>query len=139
MDELRPSARRRIVSATDTLAEAIEMAREPKQALSVPTQRREISELARIDRQLHLADLALNSYQETLEKGLSMEPEVQRLFLAHQDSIRKLEMARAALVARADLSKKSDLEIARSMVAKGLDRQHVLTMFAGNEEVENGL
>jgi hypothetical protein len=68
-----------------------------------------------------------------------MEPEVQRLFLAHQDSIRKLEMARAALVARADLSKKSDLEIARSMVAKGLDRAHVLTMFAGNTEVEEGL
>lgn len=139
MDELRPSARRRVVGATETLHEAIERSKEPVQSLTVPVKRREVSELARIDRQLHLADLALNQYQQSLEKGLTMEPEVQRLFLAHQDSIRKLEMARAALVARADLSKKTDLQIAKSMVAKGMDREHVLTMFAGNTEVEEGL
>jgi uncharacterized protein YjiS (DUF1127 family) len=139
MDELRPSARRRVVAATDTLAEAIERAKEPVLSRTLPEKRREVSELARIDRQLHLADLALNQYQDQLERGLTMEPEVQRLFLAHQDSIRKLEMARAALVAKADLTKKTDLEIAKSMVAKGMDRESVLALFTGNGDVQEGL
>jgi len=139
MDQIRPSAKRRVVPASDTLHEAIENAKRPVQPLSVPSERKQVSELARIDRQLHLADLGLNQYQLKLEKGLTMEPEEQRLFLAHQDSIRKLEMARAALVAKSDLSKKSDLEIAKSMLAKGLEREHILTIFSGNTSVEEGL
>ena len=139
MEEFRPSARRRVVAATDTLAEAIQKAKEPVQSLTVPTKRREVSELARIDRQLHLADLALNQYQKDLEKGLTLEPEVQRLFLAHQDSIRKLEMARAALMARADLSKKSDLQIAQAMLARGMDKEAVKTMFSANQDVVDKL
>jgi hypothetical protein len=140
MDQIRPSAKRgRIVTATETLHDAIKKSREPVQSLSVPLQRKEVSELARIDRQLHLADLALNQYQLDLEKGLNLAPEVQRLFLAHQDSIRKLEMARSALVARADLGKKTDLEIARSMLKRGMDKQQVLMIFDGNKEVEDNL
>jgi hypothetical protein len=102
-------------------------------------ERKEVSELARIDRQLHLADLALNQYQLTLEKGLTLPPEEQRLFLAHQDSIRKLEMARAALVAKADLGRKTDLEIARGMMKRGMDEQHVRMIFSGNQEVQDKL
>jgi len=139
MDQIRPSAKRRTVPASDTLHEAIEKAKRPVQALSVPRERKQVSELARIDRQLHLADLGLNQYQLKLERGLTMEPEEQRLFLAHQDSIRKLEMARAALVAKSDLSKKSDLEIAKSMLDKGMEREHVLTIFASSVEVQEGL
>jgi hypothetical protein len=139
MEEIRPSAKRRVVPASDTLHEAIEKAKRPVQALSVPSERKQVSELARIDRQLHLADLGLNQYQMKLEKGLTMEPEEQRLFLAHQDSIRKLEMARAALVAKSDLSKKTDLEIARSMIDKGMEREHVLTIFSSSIEVQEEL
>ena len=139
MDQIRPTANRRVVSASDSLHEAIEKAKKPIQPLSAPRDRKQVSELARIDRQLHLADLGLNQYQLKLEKGLTMEPEEQRLFLAHQDSIRKLEMARAALVAKSDLSKKTDLEIAKSMLDKGMDREHVLTIFSSSTEVQEGL
>jgi hypothetical protein len=48
-------------------------------------------------------------------------------------------MARSALVARADLGKKTDLEIARSMLKRGMDKQQVLMIFDGNREVEDKL
>lgn len=127
-EPLRP--KRRVVPAS----EVIEALDRPVQAKEAPKDRKTLTELARIERQLHLADLALNYYQEKLEKGISLDPEEQRLFLAHQDSLRKLEMSRAALVAKADHAKKTDIELAMDMKNKGMTREQVLLFFPHLEE-----
>lgn len=132
-EPLRP--KRRVLTGNEVI-EALDRPVSPKAA---PKDRKKLSEFARIERQLHLADLALNYYQNKLEKGISLDPEEQRLFLAHQDSLRKLEMSRAALEAKADIGKRTDLEIAQGMMAKGLTRDQVLTIFTGNKELEEKL
>jgi hypothetical protein len=135
MDNLRP--KRRVVIPSNT-AEAIDKLdtppNKPKTAQGKP-----LSELARIERQLYLADLGLNYYQDKLERGISLDPEEQRLFLAHQDSMRKLEMSRAALTAKATLGGLSNLEVAKGMMAKGMKRDHVLLYFPADKEVLEGL
>jgi hypothetical protein len=135
MDNLRP--KRRVVipsNTTEVVTKLDPPPNKPKTAQAKP-----LSELARIERQLYLADLGLNYFQDKLERGISLDPEEQRLFLAHQDSMRKLEMSRAALAAKADLGKQSDIELARGMLDRGMDREHVLLYFPGSKDVEEGL
>jgi len=98
-----------------------------------------LSEVAQLERQLYLANLALDKYEQRLEHGVELTPEEERLFLAHQDSLRKLETTLAALKAKADLSKKSDVDLAREMLAAGMEKEQVLALYENNESVRDAL
>lgn len=135
MEQFRPSATRRVVSGEVTIAEAIERAREPILPKSIPKNAKDVTDIARVERQVHLGNLMLNQYQDKLEKGLSLDMEEQRLFISHQDSLRKLEMSFAALKAKADIGAKTDLEVAQSMRSRGMAKEDVLAIFVNNETV----
>lgn len=98
-----------------------------------------LSEETQLERQLYLANLALDKYEKMLERGDEMEPEQERLFLAHQDSVRKLEATLSAMKARADLSKKTDKQIAIELVESGISYQQVREMYDGNHIVLDAL
>ena len=139
MEQYRPSAKRRIVSGETTLEEAIALGKKPILPKSIPSAAKEITELARVERQVHLGNLMLNQYQDKLEKGVALDTEEQRLFISHQDSLRKLEMSFAALKAKAELGSQSDLEVAQAMLRRGMSKDDILNIFVGNREVEREL
>ena len=104
-----------------------------------PKKYKSLSEQAQLERQLYLANLAMNKYEAKLEDGREVEPEEERLFLQHQDSLRKLEMALSALRSKADLTKKSDADLAKEMVLSGMDKEQVMALYEGNDAVERAL
>lgn len=115
------------------IAEKRERLKEP------PKKYKPLSEQAQLERQLHLANLAMNKYEAKLEKGQELELDEERMFLAHQDSIRKLETTLSALRSKADLTKKSDADLAKEMVLSGMDKEQVLALYEGNQSVETAL
>lgn len=132
--------KRRIVPARDSVVEAI---KERKQRMAepqkAPTEHKPLTELAQLERQLYLANLALNKYQTKLEGGIELTPEEERLFLAHQDSIRKLETTLSALRSKKDYAGLSSVKLACEMVASGIPREEVLALYPDNEKVKEAL
>jgi predicted nucleotidyltransferase len=104
-----------------------------------PGRVKRLSELQRVERQLTLAQLALNKYERKLENSIDLDCEEERLFLAHQDSIRKLEMSLSALRNKNNPEAKSDLDIAIQMVEKGLDQEDVVRLFGHNDKLKREL
>lgn len=97
------------------------------------------NEITRVEQQLQLAYAALGKYSRRLASGDDLCLEEERMMLAHQDSIRKLETTLAALKSKADLTKKTDVDLAVELVRGGMDREQVMALYEGNREVEEAL
>ena len=115
---------RRIVVASEILEEttkAIDAADcVPEKATTIRKGVRRLSYKERLQRRLEMADMALLKYEERLESGGYLEPEEERLFLAHQDSIRKLESTLAQLEAKDHSGDtKSDQQLAVDLIDAG--------------------
>lgn len=94
-----------------------------------------LSSVAQLERQLYLANLALNKYEDRLRSGEELDLQEEGMFLKHQDSVRKLETTLSALRAKADLSTKNDPELAMEMLNAGLKKPQVLSMYPNNPHV----
>ena len=113
---------RRVVVASEILAETTETinAADCKPETRVVKSTRKLSYKERLQRRLEMADMALLKYEERLEAGGYLEPEEERLFLAHQDSIRKLEATLAQLEAKDHSGDtKSDQQLAVDLIDAG--------------------
>jgi len=88
-----------------------------------------LTEVAALERSVALADLALNKYEVKLEDGDELTPEEERVFLAHQESCRKLQTTLAALRAKLDHGKKTDKELAISMLEADISVEQVREMY----------
>ena len=134
------SNRRVVHSAITEVTEAIKARKarmaEPQRA---PLEHKPLGEQQMLERQLYLANLALNKYQTKLEAGIELNPEEERLFLAHQDGIRKLETTHTALRSKANLGKKKDHELAQDMVRSGIPKDQVLALYPDDRRVANAL
>ena len=129
MDE---NKRRRLVAgAAESVAAAIA---ERKARLKAPPKSRDkykpLTEVAQLERQVYLANQALNKYEVKLEDGEELDPQEETKFLQHQDSLRKLTTTLQSLRAKADISKKTDKELAQEMLEAGIDKETVLSMYA---------
>lgn len=132
------------VARRDVVADAIREKRlkrveRAKAQGKLPEDYKPPTEIEQLTRQLYLASLALNKYQEKLEDGEALTPEEERLFLAHQDSVRKLETTLSALRAKRDMKKKTDPELALEMVRAGVSKEQVLSMYPGNNHVRKAV
>jgi hypothetical protein len=134
---------RRIVVAEEVLEETTEAIKEAlwKEAAPVPTTHvvpglRKLTYKERLQRRLEMADLALEKYEKRLCEGKHLEPEEERLFLAHQDSIRKLEATLMALEQK-DLGKehKTDAEYVVDLVDSGWALEDACRMFKHNTKI----
>lgn len=126
----REHHRRIIERASETITEAL---RERKEKLSqAPVEKpkyKPLTEVAQLERQVYLANLALNKYETRLEEGDELTPEEERVFLSHQDSLRKLEVTLSALRAKADPSKKTDEGLAIAMLEAGMPKDVVRQLY----------
>ena len=123
---------RRVVVAETKLNDTVDAIKAsdlkvPEKATQRPVNIRKLSYKERLQRRLRMADMALEKYEKRLEAEEHLEPEEERLFLAHQDSVRKLEATLAQLEHKdTSAADKTDLELAIEMVEKGMDKSDVL-------------
>lgn len=129
---------RRVVVASEILADTTETI---NAADCVPETRvvkstRKLSYKERLQRRLEMADMALLKYEERLEAGGYLEPEEERLFLAHQDSIRKLEATLAQLEAKDHSGDtKSDQQLAVDLIDAGWSFDDACRAFQHNPNI----
>ncbi len=128
---------RRVVPAGQVMEDALAIAKEDfqKPATATPVRLQSLGELERVTRQLDLASLALNKYQRKLESKQELTYDEERMFLMHQDSIRKLEVSLSQLKSKSDNKKKSDLDISLEMIDRGMDFEDVIRVFGGNKDL----
>lgn len=96
---------RRVVVAEECMRDQLDRLEDQKKEAENAKTRvrpnlRKLTYKERLERRLEMADMALIKYEEKLEAGDWLEPEEERLFISHQDSIRKLEATLAALEAK---------------------------------------
>lgn len=129
-------SKRRIVDGATTVTRAIA---ERKERLAAPPQAKEtykaLTEIAQVERQVYLANLALNKFEVKLEAGEALNDAEDRAFLLHQDSLRKLTTTLSALRSKADLSKAKDHELAKGMLEAGITGEHVLVLYPDDPKV----
>lgn len=130
---------RRLVTAADVMADAIEKSDFEKPITPTPTLTKSLGELERVQRQLTLASLALNKYERKLELGQELTYDEERMFLMHQDSIRKLEVALSQLKARNNTQSMTDLDICLDMIDRGMSEDDAIRMFGGNVKLAESL
>jgi len=131
---------RRVVVASEILAETTEAINAedcvPEKATPVRKSVRRLSYKERLQRRLEVADLALIKYEERLESGGYLEPKEERLFLAHQDSIRKLEATLAQLEAKDHAGDtKSDQQLAIDLIDAGWTLDDACRAFQHNPNI----
>jgi len=119
--------------------EVIQMEKKELEDEDKPRVRRPVSEKDRIERMIRLTDMALNPFEDRLERGISLTAEEQRLMMSHQQTLMKLEMSKAALDAKAELGKKSNVELAMTLREKGWDDDQILTLFNEARDVVEAL
>jgi len=125
--------KKRVVNAS----EVIQMEQPEEQ--DKPRVRRPVSEKDRIERMIRMTDMAMNPFEDRLERGVSLTAEEHRLLMSHQNSLMKLEMAKAALEAKAKLGTKTNVELAMTLRAKGWSDDEILAMFSHSREVTEAL
>jgi hypothetical protein len=132
---------RRVVTAADVAQSGFDNAEdfEPPTPRPDTTQIRNLSYKERLERRLRMADLALQMYEVKLEKFAqtknpndALSPEEQRLFLAHQDSVRKLEATLAQLERGDKEEEASDLSTALLLYDAGDSFDDVCQQFHFN-------
>jgi hypothetical protein len=94
-----------------------------------------LDEIERVNRQLRVAYAVLSKYENKLAMDLELDPEQERLLNAQQEIIRKLETTLSALKSKADLTKKSDLDIAKELLAGGMALDLVRELYSHSPEV----
>lgn len=104
-----------------------------------PTEKKKLGELERLERQIALSTMALNKYERKLEGDMELTDAEERLFLAHQDSVRKLEVSLSQLKTRSSIQQKSDLDIALEMIDRGMEAEDIMRVFGGNKELASKL
>lgn len=100
-----------------------------------PRIHRPADELSRLEMLIHVSDLSIVPYKRKLEAGLSLTIDEERMMNVHINTLRKLEMDKQALEARLQIKKKSNTELARYMLDKGMDKEQILTFFQHSREV----
>lgn len=126
---------RRVVHASQVVEDALTKEDFVNPATATPVRLKSLGELERVTRQLDLAQLALNKYQGKLERGQELTYDEERMFLMHQDSIRKLEISLSQLKSKNDNKKKTDLDISLEMIDRGMDFDDVIRVFGGNKDL----
>jgi predicted ribosome quality control (RQC) complex YloA/Tae2 family protein len=105
-------------------------------ATVVPERTIKLTYKERLERRLRMADMALDKYERRLESGRTEDEltlEEERLFLAHVDSVRKLETTLASLEAKDNaVEEKSNLDLALDMIERGMALADVLRVFGNN-------
>jgi len=137
---------RRVVVAEQILKDTVETVNaedfdrpEPATRPSVG-ERRRLSYKERLERRLEMADMALEKYEDRLSKGEHLEPEEERLFLAHQDSIRKLESTLFQLEAKdKGGDNKTEVELALDLIDAGWTFDDAVRAFQHNPKLPSKL
>jgi len=103
-------------------------------------ERRRLSYKERLERRLEMADMALEKYEVRLGNGEHLEPEEERLFLAHQDSIRKLESTLFQLEAKdKGGDNKTEVELALDLIDAGWTFDDACRAFQHNPNIATKL
>jgi hypothetical protein len=134
---------RRIITAEDVVKEQVEAFETPTTPPQTKVDVEAVRNLTysdRLKRRLRMADMALEKYEKKLERGLNLEPEEERLFLAHQDSVRKLETTLMQLEHKDERAEtKTDLELAVDLYMTGWSYQDIIRLFKHNQELPKQL
>jgi hypothetical protein len=93
----------------------------------------------RLERQIEMASLALNKYERKLRGGIDLNLDEERMMIAQQDSLRKLETTLQALNAKVTLGDQSDVEVALGMIEHGADFDQACAAFAHNDKLPHEL
>lgn len=125
--------KKRVVTASEVIQ--MEQPEDPEK----PRVRRPISEKDRIERMIRMTDMALNPFEDRLERGISLTAEEHRLMMSHQNSLMKLEMAKAALEAKKQLGTKTNVELAVFLRTKGWSDEEILLLFDNARDVTEAL
>ena len=128
--------KRRVVSADQVVETRVQVLGQDEDTSRV---RRPVNDKERLERLIRLSDMVLTPLEARLERGVSLSAEEQRLMVTHQTTIMKLQMSLAALEAKKELGKKSNVELAEDMVRRGMEKQHVLAYFNNSREVQNAI
>lgn len=130
---------RRVVVASEILKDTVKAVSKPDFDKPEPAtrpavgERRRLSYKERLERRLEMADMALEKYERRLADGDHLEPEEERLFLAHQDSIRKLESTLFQLEAKDKGGEnKTDVELALDLIDAGWTFEDACRAFQHN-------
>lgn len=139
-DEDLPDRNRRVINtAAENVAKALSARKERMTAPPDKPRPKPLTEVAQVERQIYLANLALNKYEVMLEDGEELDVTMEARFLQHQDSLRKLATTLASLKAKADLGKDSEVELAKKMVDSGIPKEEVLELYPQNPKVAAAL
>lgn len=135
---------RGILTTRDTIKGSLSRA-EPSDFEPPRTSRPDLAEAVnltykkRLQRRLRMADLALEKYERKLEQfhktgnpNHTLTPEEERLFLAHQDSVRKLEATLAQLEHKDKTQETTDLDTALMLYDAGDSFEEVCQQMSYN-------
>lgn len=137
---------RRVVVAADILKDTVDSIEakdlvkpEPLNRPAVG-ERRRLTYRERLERRLEMADMALEKYEHCLSEGKHLEPEEERLFLAHQDSIRKLESTLFQLESKDNRGdSKDDVTLALDLIDAGWKFDDACRAFQHNPSLASKL
>ena len=105
----------------------------PKSVLSLTYEQR-------LQRQIDMLNLSLSKYERVLTAGGELDVHDEKRMVTILDSARKLELAMAQIRARSEgVESQSDLEIAVSMIDKGMTYDVVCRVFKHNLEIPETL
>jgi hypothetical protein len=135
---------RRVVRASDCVEDAITKEELAKPEIRTPDQVRELSYEQRLQRQIDMLNACMSKYERVTLRGGDLDAEDEKRLMALVDSARKLELALTQIRTRtAGEEGQSDLELALTMVDKGLAVDLVKANFAHNpslaEELDGAL
>ena len=117
----------------------IKMQSEESDDPHAPKVHRPIDELSRIERLIAVSDLAITPYERKLRRGLTLAVEEERMMNTHINTLMKLEMNKAALIAKMQFQKQSNAELAEFLLSKGMEREHVIAMFGDSPDILEAL
>jgi hypothetical protein len=126
---------RRIVHGSDVLEDALTLEDLVEPETATPTRTLALGYEKRIERQIEMSSLALNKYERKLRNNIDLNIDEERMMISQQDSLRKLETTLQALNSKKNLEDKTDLEVAKDMIANGASYDQAVAAFAHNPDL----
>ena len=127
--------KRRIVRR-DTLIDMSESDNPSVPDENKPMVRVPVSERQRLERLIRLTDMALNPFEDRVERGISLTAEEQRLMSLHQNTLMRLEAQKSALEMKHAWGKKTNVGLAKYLREKGMDDEYIRNVFGGSRDIE---
>lgn len=126
--------------AETSITEAIKKRRKVTAALpEVPPVVATPTDMASLEHEIYLAQLGLRQYEHAFNEERALPPDEMRIFLSLLNTLRQLKVSLEGIKARQKEEHMGPVEVARGLLATGMDKSEVLKLYPDNKDVKRAL